>query len=357
VGDRVVVISGDTLTLTPTTALVAGRNYHIAIDNTALLDAAGVAAPAHWGNALTGACECGTCSALLRLNLQAQGLAGLEVQVSVLAGAFGDVQSLHERFAALAVAGACGHSGCAAGPGSSSAAAAAPAAAVAEAALSCPPCEPSSEAAEQQQQQQQEEEEEGVCECEACPACPSAAAASSDSSASSSSSSSGCGRSGTGAAPVWLASLDMRAVPPPPCSILHAFQGVPQEACQHRQVSIPTRCVVGRHEDHWQFFVKLVSETAEPFALMRYVDGERMILQGTPVGTSTQAFSEDKWSWSGGESRLATDMAAGLRGHYGEPVFYAFATPQDDEHGLRWYTERTEAACGQITLANLWINR
>ncbi len=41
VGDSAVVISGDTLTLTPTTALVAGRNYHIAIDNTALLDAAG----------------------------------------------------------------------------------------------------------------------------------------------------------------------------------------------------------------------------------------------------------------------------------------------------------------------------
>ena len=49
-------------------------------------------------------------------------------------------------------------------------------------------------------------------------------------------------------------------------------------------------------------------------------------------------------------------MAAGLLGHYGEPVFYAFASPQDDEHGLRWYLERTEATCGQVTYANLWIN-
>lgn len=81
-----------------------------------------------------------------------------------------------------------------------------------------------------------------------------------------------------------------------------------------------------------------------------------MILQGTPVGQSTQAFSEDKWSYEGGASRLQLDMSAALTGHYGEPVFYAFATPQDDEHGLRWYLERTEATCGQITLANLWIN-
>jgi hypothetical protein len=50
-------------------------------------------------------------------------------------------------------------------------------------------------------------------------------------------------------------------------------------------------------------------------------------------------------------------MFEGLRGHYGQPVFYAFASPQDDEVGLRWYMERTEAACGQITYANLWVNK
>ena len=107
---------------------------------------------------------------------------------------------------------------------------------------------------------------------------------------------------------------------------------------------------------HWDFFTTSITHTREPFALMRYVDGERMILQGAAVSTSTQAFSEDKWSFEGGASALQADMLASLSGHYGEPVFYAFASPQDDENGLRWYLERTEATCGQITLANLWIN-
>jgi hypothetical protein len=39
--DSAIVISGDKLTLTPSTALLAGHNYHLSIDNTALVDAAG----------------------------------------------------------------------------------------------------------------------------------------------------------------------------------------------------------------------------------------------------------------------------------------------------------------------------
>lgn len=39
--DSAIVIEGDTMTLTPSTALVAGHNYHLSIDSTALVDAAG----------------------------------------------------------------------------------------------------------------------------------------------------------------------------------------------------------------------------------------------------------------------------------------------------------------------------
>lgn len=39
--DSAIVIDGDKLTLTPSTALVAGHNYHLEIDSTALLDSAG----------------------------------------------------------------------------------------------------------------------------------------------------------------------------------------------------------------------------------------------------------------------------------------------------------------------------
>jgi len=113
---------------------------------------------------------------------------------------------------------------------------------------------------------------------------------------------------------------------------------------------------VGTHAGHWDYFTKLVGGSTAPFALLRYVDGERMILQGTQVSSSSQAGSEDKWWYDGGETILAQDMAAGLKGHYGEPYFFAFASPQDDDAGLKWYMERTEAQCGQITYANLWIN-
>jgi hypothetical protein len=162
--------------------------------------------------------------------------------------------------------------------------------------------------------------------------------------------------SGTLAAPAWSAALSLRGVPAPPCSVAHAYGPLAPSQCSHTVIAVPTRCVVGRHEDHWQFFVNMVTRTRAPMALLRYVDGERMIMQGATVGTGTQAWGEDKWQWEGGESRMARDMAAGLKGHYGEPVFYAFASPRDDEHGLRYYLDNTEATCGQITYANLWIN-
>ncbi len=302
----------------------------------ALLAALGVDAPAHWG---AEDCECGTCSALMRLNLQAQGVGGLEVNAGFLAGAFGDVRALHGAMKALSsgapAAAACPPCAAAADGGSGgSGGGAAPRPAAAggkacpEAAL-CPPLPPPCPALPP------------PCPAPPPPAAPAAAAA--------------CGRSLTGAAPVWTAARAVRAVPPPPCSVAAAY-GAGPEACEARPLAIPTRCVVGRHVDHWDFFTTSITHTREPFALMRYVDGERMILQGTAVGTGTQAWGEDKWQWEGGASRLQRDMGAGLRGHYGEPVFYAVAAPLHDEHGLRYYLDTMEATCGQLTFANLWIN-
>jgi hypothetical protein len=284
----------------------------------ALLASLGVAAPAHWG---VDECECGTCSALLRLNLQAQGVGGLEVDAGFLAGAFGDVRALHGAMKALG-GGTVPPAECKPCSAPAAVAAAAP----------CPPAPPPCPAA---------------APCPPPAALPAPAAAPAPAAP--------CGRSLTGAAPVWPTARTMRAVPPPPCSVAAAF-GVGPEACEQRPLAIPTRCVVGRHFDHWDFFTTAITLSREPFALMRYVDGERMILQGTPVGTGTQAWGEDKWQWEGGASRLQQDMLAGLKGHYGEPVFYAVASPMHDEHGLRYYLEAMETTCGQITFANLWIN-
>jgi hypothetical protein len=157
-----------------------------------------------------------------------------------------------------------------------------------------------------------------------------------------------------GGAPQWLAAAAVRGSPAPPCSVASAMGLAerPAAQCAARALSAPFRCVTGPHRKHWDFFTDLVERTREPFALLRYVDGERMILQGTPVGSGTQAGSEDKWWYDGGDSALARDMGAGLRGFYGEPVFYAVATPNDDEVGLRWYMQRMEAGCGQLTCAS-----
>lgn len=154
---------------------------------------------------------------------------------------------------------------------------------------------------------------------------------------------------------MWTAAMAVRGLFPPACSVAAAF-GATAAQCTSGAPTLSTRCIVGTHRSHYTFFQSLVKGSVEPFALLRYVDGERMILQGTQVTSSSQAGSEDKWWFEGGESQLGKDMAAGLKGHYGEPYFFAFASPADDEAGLRWYMDRTEATCGQITYANLWIN-
>lgn len=313
---------------------------------TALLISLAVTAPSHWQSE----CECGTCTALVRLNLQAQGITGLEVNTALLAAAFGDVRELSGKMQALTGGGS----------SSSASSAATAAAAVSAPALALAPCPPPLDCPPQ----------------EACPPpldtpsvqqckCPTFDNPPTSSTSTITTTGTGTGTpqwgahsngvNALGTPPVWTAAKAIRGVPAPPCSVAASYHVAPQ-ACQTSPISVPTRCVVGRHEDHWNFFTNMVTTTQAPMALMRFVDGERMILQGTPVGTGTQAFGEDKWSWEGGDSRLAKDMGAALTGHYGEPVFYAFASPRDDEHGLRYYLERTEATCGQITYANLWIN-
>ena len=268
----------------------------------ALLNALEVTAPLHWGDV----CECGTCMALVRLNLQAQGIQGLNVATPLLMAAFGDVQVLLGKLQALALA-------------------------------SLPSAPPPAE------------------QCKACPPLPQETSLVAPSVQPSGYGIHANGLNGDGLPPVWSASRAIRGVPAPPCSVVDSYS-VPRSQCSTSPIAIPTRCVIGRHEDHWNFFTHMISTTRAPMALMRFVDGERMILQGTSVGQATQAFGEDKWSWEGGDSQLATDMGKALQGHYGEPVFYAFASPQDDEHGLRYYLDRSEATCGQITYANLWIN-
>jgi hypothetical protein len=292
---------------------------------TALLTALGAAVPPSWSRG-EGACDCHICAALQRVTLRHLGVA-LPVDAAALgslldggdAGGAPNHARLDAAVAALQVR-------------------AAPAPASVPVVAAAAPCAP--------------------CPAAAAAAPPQAAAPCSPAPAPAPAASAPCGRSLLGDAPRWSAALAVRGAPAPPCSVAAALRlsGEPAAQCETRALTAPFRCVIGPHRKHWEFFTALVEKTREPFALLRYVDGERMILQGTPVGSGTQAGSEDKWWYDGGETALARDMGAGLKGFYGEPVFYAVATPNDDEVGLRWYLQRMEAGCGQLTYANLWIN-
>lgn len=276
------------------------------------LAAAGEPTPAHWGD---DGCRCGECTALLRLALAVTRLPGaLAPDEGALTNALGAGGAERVR-ARLADA------------------------------ISAPLSSADTS--------QRESAAPGVTV--AARAAPGAIAAGNGNTGGDGSSQIFFGANGLGARPVWSAARAIRGKVPPPCVATDAF-GFGDAECVTGNLAIPTRCIVGRHADHWDYFTSLVRGSRAPFALLRFVDGERMILQGQNVHTGMQAFSEDKWSWEGGESRLAADMAAALQGHYGEPYFFAFASPQDDEVGLRWYMERTEASCGQLTYANLWVN-
>jgi hypothetical protein len=295
-----------------------------------LLSSLSVSVPEEWGTAST--CDCDLCSTVTRLLLRQLAL-GTESTLPVHAASLGSqlsspagMQRLTSSLARLTsqqpAAAAAVEAGAVPAPATAAAAAAVPMPAPAAAAAAAAP----------------------------------AAATLSLTTTSSASSGGFPGGSGAGSSrPAWLLSRSIRGWPAPACAAAAAF-GASSAQCAAAALALPTRCIVGTHRAHWDFFTRAVSSSTAPFALMRYVDGERMILQGTQVSSSSQAGSEDKWFYDGGETQLARDMAAGLLGHHGEPVFYAFASPQDDDAGLKWYMERTEATCEQVTYANLWIN-
>lgn len=102
----------------------------------------------------------------------------------------------------------------------------------------------------------------------------------------------------------------------------------------------------------------MISSFQRGFAFVRYADGEYSLMTGKKIGKDSQAFLVDKFWSEGGQSTIGLDLMEGLRGHYGEPYYYAFASPStiDDSSGLKWLLERTEQRCEFLSYSNLWIN-
>lgn len=78
---------------------------------------------------------------------------------------------------------------------------------------------------------------------------------------------------------------------------------------------------------------------------------------GKEIGQGTQAFTEDRFWFEGGESELGRDLAWSLTNHFGQQYYYGFASPIDDGAGLHWYLQHTQQLCPFITYANLFVNK
>jgi hypothetical protein len=116
------------------------------------------------------------------------------------------------------------------------------------------------------------------------------------------------------------------------------------------------KCIIGSFGLDWDHINFMIENTTMPFAIVRYGDGERNLIQGKGIGQGTQAFSQDKFWFEGGDSELGTDLKWSLTGHFGQQFYYGFASPRDDGAGLHWYLEHTEQLCPFITYANLFVN-
>jgi len=116
------------------------------------------------------------------------------------------------------------------------------------------------------------------------------------------------------------------------------------------------KCIIGTFGSDWDHIADLIWNRTVPFAINRYGDGERNLIKGLAISQSTQAFSQDKFWWDGGDSELGADLRWSLTGHFGQQFYYGFASPRDDGDGLHWYLEHTEQLCPFITYANLFVN-
>jgi hypothetical protein len=115
----------------------------------------------------------------------------------------------------------------------------------------------------------------------------------------------------------------------------------------------PRSCIVGPYDRDFDHMVARLRDVNGPgFAYVRYADGELGVGQGTKIGNA-------EWSFSGDPSestQLQMDLQQSLRGHFGQEFYYGFASPADGAHGLRWFLQHTEQACGYISYANIWVN-
>lgn len=107
----------------------------------------------------------------------------------------------------------------------------------------------------------------------------------------------------------------------------------------------------GFSEDLIYFIDKINS--GDNFALLRYGDGERMLMQGEAIGKSTQANKVDNWSFSGGKTKISEDLidSCSIRK---DNFYYGISCSCCDPKSKDFYLEKMSGH--NLTYANIFVN-
>jgi hypothetical protein len=111
--------------------------------------------------------------------------------------------------------------------------------------------------------------------------------------------------------------------------------------------------MVEKYFDDFDKFWELINSNIN-FSFVRYADGEIMLINGTPVGTNTQAFEKDKWYSNGGVSKLGSDLDKCLSLDYSN-FYFAISSVTDNISDYLFLINKIKNK-DNVTFANLWIN-
>jgi hypothetical protein len=87
----------------------------------------------------------------------------------------------------------------------------------------------------------------------------------------------------------------------------------------------------------------------EPFAFVRFGDGERAICEGRRIEC------RDGWKYDGEPTQFAADLNASLR--FNEPGYYiGISDACCDRAAHEWFLKQITAPLHQVTFANIFVN-
>ena len=108
-----------------------------------------------------------------------------------------------------------------------------------------------------------------------------------------------------------------------------------------------------KYTEDFNFFWEKINNGSN-FSFVRYADGEIMLMNGSPVEKNTQAYKNDKWFSSGGQTKIGDDLNETIK--LDNPNFYfAISSKTDNIRDYNYLYERIQNK-SNITFANLWIN-